>query len=747
MRVLFSHSSRQKALVKRILDRLPRTIDVWLDEFDLRSGASLSVSIRQAIEEGTDYFVVFLSPEAAQSEWVAREIGWALDKERVEARTLILPVVLIDAKETWDGETTSQLKDRLYLRLFSQEDAQIQVLSQQIGDALLRLVDDDLARMRGKNPPVSSALRASIWRKRSEISASDWQHLFRSAKHRIWLLGHTMRRSVAWDETGPILRDQVALGIDVRLVILDPTDSSRQISEIARRLREPNFTAKIEETLRLAWEVEDEALHLPAVAARTDLRAGSKPYLSIGVTQDTIHNSIVIVDDRVWVTVYSHQNEMGDEGTTLDLSADEPAERSLCEFFEREFLLHWRRSRVYFDKVRHPVRLELRATGQQERIETSNDWYEGALETLKPPHLAVIFPTYRCKYGPRSRVVSPGEHLPIGPGEKRLLCANCMFEPILNGNSKDIEMEPARLGELVEDLANSGVRLVELSGGGEPFHHTRFPAILDALAAAHARAAGRIEVGLIANVAALLQCDFKEKVLSSLSYIRWSWPEDAELQPSIRGQYLQAITDLIAMRENLGLKVVIGAKVLATRANCASPTPAIVPLVDELMRSGLDHVKVRTMRSFASSPDVDDLRRIADRLLRVEIALDQEGFLPPGRTLEVDLQERYVESDYRCRLSTLMAVIEPKGDLRMCWNDTKAGKARVFGNVFESGFMAAWGTARHREVCRSMKANDVCNDRFGCHCRVVGYQQAADRLFGRGGQTAAITASPRDRYL
>jgi hypothetical protein len=35
MLAIFSHSGRDKALVKRIGENLPRTIRVWLDEYDV----------------------------------------------------------------------------------------------------------------------------------------------------------------------------------------------------------------------------------------------------------------------------------------------------------------------------------------------------------------------------------------------------------------------------------------------------------------------------------------------------------------------------------------------------------------------------------------------------------------------------------------------------------------------------------------------------------------------------------------
>jgi hypothetical protein len=399
MRPFFSHSSKQKALVKRLVHYLPKGIQPWIDEYDMPAGASVHLSLQQAVARGTDHFVLFLSSEATQSEWVSREVDWALKRERDENRIMILQVVLDDSEVgLWDSPALSALKNRHYLKLFNQDDLQLQVLSQQLADNLYELLESRLNNSSLFSPLPS--MQANLWRDRRSISSQEWRKIFGDATTRIWLLGYAMRRSVARDETGPLIADRIAHGVDVRIIVLDPLDpSNQQIPEVGRLLQQTDLRSKILDTLRLAWEVEGHAKRIWHLDNPSVHSLFEDPLLSIGVTDLTIHNSIVIVDERALITVYSHQFEMGDAGATLEIEENGP-EGSVFRFFEYEFLVHWRRSRVYLDTNDQPIRPEMRVVPHKKLADVSYRWYQGISKELTPPHLAVIYPTYRCKHGP-----------------------------------------------------------------------------------------------------------------------------------------------------------------------------------------------------------------------------------------------------------------------------------------------------------------------------------------------------------
>ncbi len=95
--VLLSHSSRDKAFVRRLRGDLEREgIVVWLDEVELRVGDDLA-AIEEAIGK-SQYLVVVKSAAAMASPWVRHEV-----RRAQEVRLPVLPVVLEEIPDQGDG--------------------------------------------------------------------------------------------------------------------------------------------------------------------------------------------------------------------------------------------------------------------------------------------------------------------------------------------------------------------------------------------------------------------------------------------------------------------------------------------------------------------------------------------------------------------------------------------------------------------------------------------------------------------
>jgi MTH538 TIR-like domain (DUF1863) len=75
-----------------------RALAVFLDQASLSASPHLWTSIELELEN-SEYFILFASPEAAQSAWVRREIEWWL-KHRSPARILI---VVTQGELEWDS--------------------------------------------------------------------------------------------------------------------------------------------------------------------------------------------------------------------------------------------------------------------------------------------------------------------------------------------------------------------------------------------------------------------------------------------------------------------------------------------------------------------------------------------------------------------------------------------------------------------------------------------------------------------
>lgn len=116
MRIFFSHSSRDKALLRELRGYFPPWLSSWIDEDALLAGSALELSLKRAIDEEVDFVVIFIGREALESDWVRREIEWALAREEQLGRVFLLPVLLIDLRERLDevglaGRITLEIAD------------------------------------------------------------------------------------------------------------------------------------------------------------------------------------------------------------------------------------------------------------------------------------------------------------------------------------------------------------------------------------------------------------------------------------------------------------------------------------------------------------------------------------------------------------------------------------------------------------------------------------------------------------
>ena len=90
-----SHSSKQKSLAELLVKRLGRD-NCILDKYNFEAGAPTLDEIINNIER-TDLFVLLLSDEALDSEWVHREINYAKNlKDKTISKQLL--ILNIDAK-------------------------------------------------------------------------------------------------------------------------------------------------------------------------------------------------------------------------------------------------------------------------------------------------------------------------------------------------------------------------------------------------------------------------------------------------------------------------------------------------------------------------------------------------------------------------------------------------------------------------------------------------------------------------
>lgn len=114
MKIFLSHASRDKQTVETFKNNLPPFLQQWLDVEKLVWGERLDFSLQQAIQADVDYLVIFLAADTLESEWVRRELSWALTRESQLNRKFVLPIQLGEAAiRGMSGELAGRVRLKL----------------------------------------------------------------------------------------------------------------------------------------------------------------------------------------------------------------------------------------------------------------------------------------------------------------------------------------------------------------------------------------------------------------------------------------------------------------------------------------------------------------------------------------------------------------------------------------------------------------------------------------------------------
>ncbi len=106
--VFISYSTKDRGFVEQLVkDLRSNGVQPWYDKWEMLPGDSLTRKIGEAILEN-DFFIVILSPNSVNSEWVQQELSVALNREFGERRVRVIPALLHDC------EVPPFLRDKVY---------------------------------------------------------------------------------------------------------------------------------------------------------------------------------------------------------------------------------------------------------------------------------------------------------------------------------------------------------------------------------------------------------------------------------------------------------------------------------------------------------------------------------------------------------------------------------------------------------------------------------------------------------
>lgn len=128
--VFLSHSHFDKEFARMIAADLRNAgHTVWIDEAEINVGDSLVKKISKGLEQ-VDYVAAIISEASVDSEWVARELDIATNREIEEKRVVVLPLLLDNVS------LPGFLKGKFYadFRNTEQYDTSLKVLLKSLGD-------------------------------------------------------------------------------------------------------------------------------------------------------------------------------------------------------------------------------------------------------------------------------------------------------------------------------------------------------------------------------------------------------------------------------------------------------------------------------------------------------------------------------------------------------------------------------------------------------------------------------------
>lgn len=109
--IFISHSSRDKPAASQLAITLNFcAIDVWLDDWELEIGQSLTDEIAKAMEDSR-YIAILITENYNKTVWTKTEYKRALAREQKENRTVMLPIIVGQA------EIPDFLEDKIYIDL------------------------------------------------------------------------------------------------------------------------------------------------------------------------------------------------------------------------------------------------------------------------------------------------------------------------------------------------------------------------------------------------------------------------------------------------------------------------------------------------------------------------------------------------------------------------------------------------------------------------------------------------------
>ena len=93
-KVFICHSSQDHEFVIKLAEKLKNdSVDVWIDDWEIQIGDSITEKINEGLEDSS-FFIIVFSENSINSQWVKRELNATLMTQITKRDIKILPVLL-----------------------------------------------------------------------------------------------------------------------------------------------------------------------------------------------------------------------------------------------------------------------------------------------------------------------------------------------------------------------------------------------------------------------------------------------------------------------------------------------------------------------------------------------------------------------------------------------------------------------------------------------------------------------------
>jgi hypothetical protein len=205
--IFLSHSSTDKPAVRRLARDLTKAgVQIWLDEWEIRVGDSITQKIQQGIRESR-YVAIWLTRQSVASGWVQRE--W-YSKFHEEIETRQVAVLPLRAEQCVLPEL---LRDKKYADFVQSYEAGLGALLEVLGVRSV-VSQDELERYIAARVDVSRFQKEAQWG--PDYSIVTFQHSFDESTWVFWneatqKLEKWRSDSVRWYGPERLMLDDIAL--------------------------------------------------------------------------------------------------------------------------------------------------------------------------------------------------------------------------------------------------------------------------------------------------------------------------------------------------------------------------------------------------------------------------------------------------------------------------------------------------------------------------------------------------------